>query len=132
MWWRRRSAIYNGKPAIAEALSTDTLLIALIPKIRMFNGIASFDDDPIYPYLTFEEIVNAEGQHADDTEIESEVTFRIHIWGMSSLSVMAEHVNRIMHGIEYGRNYSRDQDEQLETGKIIRHKVMSFTGNFTV
>jgi len=36
-----------------------------------------------------------------------------------------------MKAIYYGRNYSQDQDEQLDTGQIIKHKIMSFSGTFT-
>jgi hypothetical protein len=123
--------MYNGKPAIAAALSTDAALILLIPKIRMFDGTAIFTGTPSYPYLTYDEINNGEGQHADDEEAESEVTFRIHLWGQASLSTIAGHVNRIMHVIGYGRNYAMDQDEQLDTGTTIKHKIMSFSGTFT-
>jgi hypothetical protein len=119
--------VVNAKPTIATALSTDNQLIALIPKARMFDGIATFDYTPIYPYLTYEELANIESVHADDEEIASEVTFRIHIFGTSSLSTIAGHVNRIMHSINFGRNYAQDQDEVLETGEKIKHKIMSFT-----
>jgi hypothetical protein len=117
----------NAKPAIATALSTDTSLIALLPKVRMFDGIASFSTAPVYPYLTYEELTNIEGHHADDEEKASEVTFRIHIWGVNSLSTIAGHVNRIMHTINFGRNYAQDQDEVLESGVVVKHKIMSFT-----
>jgi len=128
--------MYNGKPTVAAALSTDTALIAKIPKVRMFSGIADFEGKPVYPYLTYEELANGEALHADDEEVESEVTFRIHLWGTNEsnktadMSTMAGHVNRIMHAIEYGRNYSQDSDEQLDSGLIIRHKIMSFSGTF--
>ena len=123
--------MYNGKIAIASALTTDAPLIAMIPSVRMFDNIAIFATASVYPYLTYEELYNTEGQKADNTEIESEVTFRIHLWGTASLSAAAGHVNRIMQGLEYSRNYSRDLDELLETGTVIKHKVMSFSGNFT-
>ena len=121
----------NAKPAIATALSTDTTLIALIPKVRMFDGIATFSAAPVYPYLTYEELANIEALHADDVECESEVTFRIHIWGTASTSTIAGHVDRIMKSIEFGRNYSMDQDEILDTGQIIKHKIMSYSDTFT-
>lgn len=121
----------NAKPAIATALSTDAALIALIPKVKMFDGIATFASAPDYPYLTYEELANNEGLHADDDEIESEVTFRIHLWGKASLSTMAGHVDRVMKSIEFGRNYSMDQDEKLDTGETIKHKIMSYSGTFT-
>ena len=123
--------MYNAKPAIATALSTDASLIALIPKARMFDGIAKFTSAPVYPYLTYEELTNIEALHADDDEIESEVTFRIHLWGTSSLSTLAGHINRIMHVLGFGRNYANDQDEQLESGSIIKHKIMSYTTTYT-
>jgi hypothetical protein len=123
--------IYNGKPTIATALSTDVSLVALIPKVRMFDGAANFTTAPTYPYLTYSELANIEALHADDDEVESEVTFRIHLWGTASLSTIAGHVNRIMRALGYGRNYSNDQDEQLDTGQNIKHKIMSFTGIFT-
>ena len=123
--------MYNAKPLIATALSTDASLIALIPKIRMFDGVANFASSPIYPYLTYDEIGNTEALHSDDEEAESEVSFRIHLWGTASLSTIAGHINRIMHSIEFGRNYSRDQDEVLDTGQIIKHKIMSYSGTFT-
>lgn len=122
----------NYKPIISTALSTDGFLIALIPKVRMFDGIAIFSGAPVYPYMTYEEIANIEALHADDEEIESEVTFRIHIWGTASLSTLAGHVDRIMKTIGFGRNYANDQDEQLDTGQIIKHKIMSYSGTFTV
>jgi hypothetical protein len=122
--------MYNGKPTVATALSTDASLIALIPKVRMFDGSADFSAAPVYPYLTYEEIGNSESLRADDDEVESEVTFRIHLWGQASLSTIAGHVNRIMQALGYGRNYSQDQDEALDTG-IIKHKIMSFSGTFT-
>jgi hypothetical protein len=121
----------NQKPAIATALSTDASLIALIPKARMFDGIAVFKGPPVYPYLTYEELANIPALDADDEEIESEVTFRIHLWGTASLSTIAGHVDRIMKSIEFGRNYSMDSDEQLDTGQIIKHKIMSYSGTFT-
>jgi len=123
--------VHNGKPAVAAALSSDSGLIALIPKARMFDGIARFENAPIYPYLTFEELTNTPALHADDDEIESELSFRIHLWGKASLFIIAGHVNRVMHGIGYGRNYAMDQDEQLDSGDIIKHKIMSFSGIFT-
>lgn len=121
----------NQKPVIATALSTDTALIALLPKLRMFDGIATFATAPVYPYLTYEELANIPAQSADDVECESAVTFRIHIWGTASLSTIAGHVDRIMKSIYFDRNYSQDQDEILDTGQIIKHKIMSFTGTFT-
>ena len=121
----------NQKPTVATALSTDASLIALIPKLSMFDGIATFSGAPPYPYLTYEELTNTPALDADDEETESEVTFRIHLWGTASLSTISGHVDRIMKAIYYGRNYSQDQDEQLDTGQIIKHKIMSFSGTFT-
>jgi len=123
--------MYNAKPLVASALSTDAALIAIVPKVRMFEGIATFPSAPVYPYLTYEEIFNGEALRADDEEIESEVVFRIHLWGTASLSTLAGHVNRVMHGIQFGRNYSMDQDEQLDTGQVVKHKIMSYSGTFT-
>lgn len=123
--------MYNAKPVIAAALSTDAALIAIIPKVRMFDGIATFTTEPVYPYLTYEEIGNVEALHADDEEAESEVSFKVHLWGKASLSALAGHVDRIMHAIQFGRNYSIDQDELLDTGVVIKHKVMSYSGTFT-
>jgi hypothetical protein len=97
----------------------------------MFDGIADFSGTPIYPYLTYEELNNSEGLRADNDEVESEVTFRIHLWGTASLSTIAGHVNRIMQAAGYGRNYAQDMDEILDDGTKIKHKIMSFTGNFT-
>jgi hypothetical protein len=96
----------------------------------MFDGSATFSGTPVYPYLTYEELMNIEGLHADDEEVESEVTFRIYIWGITSLSTIAGHIDRIMHSIEFGRNYAMDNDETLDTGQVIKHKILSFTGNF--
>ena len=121
----------NAKPTIATALSTDVLLIATIPKVRMFDGIADFASSPVYPYLTYEEIANIEALHADDEEEESEVTFRIPLWGTTSLSTLAGHVDRIMKLIGFGRNNSNDQDEKLETGQTIKHKIMSYSNIFS-
>jgi hypothetical protein len=126
--------VYNPKIAVATALSTDVSLIALIPKVRMFDGIASFTGEPgSAPYLTYEEIANIEALRADDETVEDEVTIRVHIWrhGVASLSIIASHVNRIMQASGYTRNYSQDQDEQLETGVIVKHKILSFSGTFT-
>lgn len=123
--------MYNAKPTIATAISTDAQLIALVPKARMFDGVASFTTAPVYPYLTYEEIANIEGLHADDDEIESEVTFRIHVWGISSLSTISGHVNRVMQALGFGRNNANDQDEQLESGQVIKHKIMSYSNTFT-
>jgi hypothetical protein len=123
--------MYNAKTIIATALSTDSTLIALIPKVRMFEGIAIFTGTPDYPYLTYEEIGNIEALHADDEEAESEVTFRIHIWAIASTSIIAGHINRIMKSIEFGRNFAQDQDEQLDSGQVIKHKIMSYSGTFT-
>jgi len=123
--------MYNAKPLIASALSTDAALIAIIPKVRMFDGIASFTAAPVYPYLTYEEIGNTEALHSDDTEAESEVTFRVHIWGTASTSTIAGHVDRVMKTAEFGRNYAMDQDEILDTGQVIKHKIMSYSGTFT-
>lgn len=123
--------MYNAKPLISTGLSTDGALIALIPKVRMFDGVASFAGAAVYPYLTYEELDNHEALQADDEEVETEVTFRIHLWGKAtSLSTSAGHVNRIMQALGFGRNYSQDQDEVLDTGEIIKHKIMSFSNTF--
>lgn len=122
--------MYNGKPAIATALSTDASLIAIIPKVRMFDGLADFKQQAIFPYLTYEELTNNIGLTADDEEVESEVTFRINIFGKSSLSIIAGHINRIMTAIGYTRNFSMDLNEIDADGQEIKHKVMSFSGNF--
>lgn len=124
--------MYNAKTAISTAISTDASLIALLPKVRMFDGVAMFAGAPTYPYLTYEEIGNIEGLQADDTEIESEVTFRFNIYGTASLSTIAGHVNRVLKSIGFTRNFAMDQDETLDTGVIIKHKIMSYSGNFTV
>lgn len=124
--------MYNAKPLISTAISTDASLVALLPKVRMFDGVATFSGEPIYPYLTYSELPNVEGLQADDTEIESEVTFRFNIYGTSSLSTIAGHVNRILKSIGFTRNFSMDQDEVLETGQAIKHKIMSYSGNFTI
>ena len=121
----------NQKQAIATALSTDTALIALIPKVRMFSSVAAFTTTPEYPYLTFFVLADSPALQADDEEIESLITVRLDLWGTASLSVIASHVDRIMKTIEFGRNYSMDSDEILETGERIFHKSMSFSGTFT-
>ena len=121
----------NQKPAIATALSTDTALIALIPKIRMFSSIAAFTTTPTYPYLTFFDLANSPSMYADDSEEESLVTIRLDLWGTASLSVIASHVDRIMKSIMFGRNWMGDNDEVMDTGERIYHKSMSFSGNFT-
>ena len=97
----------------------------------MFDGIAAFTASPIYPYLTYEELTNIEALHSDDDETESEVTFRVHIWGTASTSIIAGHIDRIMKSISFGRNYAQDQDEQLETGQIIKHKIMSYSNTYS-
>ena len=122
----------NAKPIIATALSTDTAFIALIPQARMFDGSAVFSNAPIYPYLTYDELANIEALHADDESIEDEVTFRIHLWGTASLSVMAGHVDRIMRTINFGRNYSMDSDEILDIGQVIKHKILSFSNTYSI
>ena len=124
--------MFNAKIIIATALSTDTALLTLIPKVRMFDGSAVFSNAPIYPYLTYEELANIEALHADDTECESEVTFRIHIWHTASTSAIAGHVNRIMKSIDFGRNYAMDNDEILETGIVIKHKILSFSNTYSI
>ena len=121
----------NSKPSIATALSTDTALIALIPKVRMFSSIAAFTTTPTYPYLTFFELMNIPALQADDIECESEVTIRVDIWGTGSLSTIAGHVDRILKTISFGRNYAIDNDEVLDTGVAIYHKSMSYSGTFT-
>ena len=121
----------NQKPAIATALSTDTALIALIPKIRMFSSIAAFTTTPAYPYLTFFELMNAPALFSDDGETESEVTIRLDLWGTTSLSTIASHVDRVLKTIGFGRNWAIDNDEVLDTGVAIYHKSMSFSGTFT-
>lgn len=123
--------MYNGKTAIATALSTDVSLIALIPKVRMADGFQSPTAAAVYPYLDYYELANIPALGADDDEVESEVTFRIDLWGTSSLSVIAGHVNRVMTAIGYSRNNSHDADTQSETGATIKHKILSFTGTFT-
>lgn len=123
--------MFNAKPLVASALSTDAALIAIVPKVRMFDGIAMFTTAPVYPYITYEEIGNIEALHADDEETESEVTFRIHIWGTASTSAIAGHIDRVMKAAEFGRNYATDQDEVLDTGQVIKHKIMSYSGTFT-
>jgi len=123
--------VYNGKTAIATALSTDVSLIALIPKTRMADGFQLPTAAQVYPYLDYYELANIPALRADDDEVESEVTFRIDLWGNTSLSVIAGHVNRIMASIGYSRNNSFDSDTQLETGAVVKHKIMSFSGTFT-
>ena len=123
--------MYNAKPAIATALSTDSALIALIPKVRMADGFQTPTATQVYPYLDYYELANIEALHADDTEIESEVTFRIDLWGTASLSILAGHIDRIMKTLGYGRNYFQDQDEQIEGGPVVKHKIGSYTGQFT-
>ena len=121
----------NQKPVIATALSTDTALIALIPKIRMFSSVAAFTTTPTYPYLTFFVLADSSGMFADDDEIESEITIRVDLWGTASLSVIMGHVDRILKTIGYGRNYAKDNDEVLDDGTRIHHKSLSFSGTFT-
>ena len=121
----------NQKQAIATALSTDTALIALIPKVRMFSSVAAFTTTPEYPYLTFFELANSPALQADDDEVESEFTIRVDLWGTASLSIIASHVDRILKTIGYGRNYAMDNDEVLDDGTRIFHKSMSFSGTFT-
>ena len=123
--------MYNAKPAIATALSTDAALIALIPKVRMFDGIAVFATAPVYPYLTYEELAVIDSLQADDETVEEEVTFRLHLWGTTSLSTLAGHVDRIMKTAYFTKNYSGDQDEMLERGTIVKHKIMSYSGTFS-
>ena len=123
--------MFNAKPIIATALSTDTVLLTLIPKIRMFSSIAAFTATPAYPYLTFFELANSPSMFADDSEEESLITIRLDIWGVASLSVIASHVDRILKTVGFGRNYSIDNDEVLDTGQAIYHKSMSFSGTFT-
>ena len=121
----------NQKPAIATALSTDAALIALIPKVRMFSSVAAFATTPEYPYLTFFVLSDSPALQADDDEVESEITVRVDLWGTSSLSAIAGHVDRIMKSIMFGRNWAMDNDEVLDTGERIFHKSMSFSGTFT-
>lgn len=124
--------MYNAKPLIAAALIADVSLIALVPAIRIFDGSAKFTTQPIYPYIVYYELANVEGENADDDELESEVTFRFDIYGTSSLSTIAGHINRIVKSLGFTRNYFMDQDERLDTNDIIKHKIGSFTGNFSI
>ena len=121
----------GGKAAVFAALTGDASLIALIPADRIFNGSADFSGDPVFPYLTFDELNNGEGQSADNDEIESEVTFRINVFGTASLTTIAGHIDRIMKALGYGRNYKQEQDEALNESTIVKHAIMSYTGNFT-
>ena len=97
----------------------------------MFSSIAAFTTTPAYPYLTFFELANNPSMFADDSEEESEITIRLDIWGVASLSVIASHVDRILKTVGFGRNYCIDNDEILDTGQAIYHKSMSFSGTFT-
>ena len=123
--------MYNAKPLIATALSTDASLIVLIPAVRMFDGVATFAGAPVYPYLTYEELAVIDSLQADDETVEEEVTFRIHLWGTTSLSVLAGYVDRIIKAAYFTKNYSGDQDEMLEVGTIVKHKIMSYSGTFS-
>lgn len=123
--------MFNAKPTIATALSTDSALIALIPKLRMFSSIAAFSTTPTYPYLTFSELANNPSMFADDSEEESEITIRLDVWGTASLSTIAGHVDRVMKTIGFGRNWANDSDEIFDDGTRIYHKSMSFSGIFT-
>lgn len=120
----------GGKAAVYAALSADAQLTALIPADRIFNGSAKFSGEPVFPYLTSEELNNSEGLHADDEEAESEVTFRINVFGTASITTITGHIDRIMKSIGYGRNYMTEQDEVLNETTIVKHAIMSFTGNF--
>lgn len=122
--------MYNAKPAIATALTTDSALVALIPKVRMADGFQSPTATQVYPYLDYYELINIEALHADDAEVESEVTFRIDLWGTASLSILAGHIDRIMKTLGYGRNYFQDQDEQLDTGVTVKHKIGSYSNTY--
>lgn len=124
--------MYNAKPLIASALIADINLIALVPVTQIFDGMAKFTNQTIYPYIVYYELANVEGQQADDEELESEVTFRFDVYGTSSLSTIASHITRILQTIDFTRNYFMDQDERLDTNEIIKHKIGSFTGNFKI
>jgi len=123
--------VYSGKEAVFSALTGDASLIALIPAEWIFPGSADFSGDTVFPYLTFDELNNSEGLHADDEETESEVTFRVNIFGKASLTTITGHIDRIMKAIGYGRNYKQEQDEALNETTIVKHAIMSYTGNFT-
>ncbi len=120
----------GGKAAVYSALCADAQLAALIPADRIFNGSAMFPGEPVFPYLVFEELNNGEGLHADDEEAESEVTFRVNIFGTASITTISGHVDRIMKSIGYSRNYMTEQDEALSETTIVKHAIFSFTGNF--
>lgn len=124
--------MYNAKPLISSALINDSSLTALVPQSRIFEGSAKFNTQTVYPYIVYYELVNLEGQNADNEEIESDVTFRFDVYGTSSLSTIATHINRIIKSIGFTRNYFIDNDERLDTNQIIKHKIGSFSGNFII
>jgi hypothetical protein len=123
--------MFNAKPIVFTLLTNDAGLTALVPKTRIFHGTAIFKKEPIFPFIVYDQLDNHESLHADDEEVETEVTFRFKIYNRDSTSTIANNLERVLKSIQFGRNYTQDQEEALETGEIIKYEVMSYTATFT-
>ena len=127
----------NIKQIVSYALSNDSDLLELIPKVRMFNGAALFTGKPVFPYLVFYILNDVEAQQADDEEIESEITIRIDLYHHSSES---QTINKsIIWGsdVEWGQDYRWTSSEitsidleliKNEVNRVIKN--VGFTRNY--
>jgi hypothetical protein len=110
----------NIKASVVSALRTYTALTTLVSDRIYFHYPNNFQTLPCISYF---ELNNAGAVYADDTELASEIVYRVDLWGNDSLSAIAQLVDIVMKTENFVRIGSVDLFEQATK---IQHKSMTY------
>lgn len=111
------------KPKITQALRANEALVLLLDGPKVYPETAP--DKTQYPYITYFEITNYDGQHADDVPIDSKIHFHFDIFSKGNTFPIAKEVDATMKSLGFSRSGTADQyDNETKTyHKILRYRT---------
>ena len=110
--------LLNLKAEIVAALSKDNITCELFGN-RIYSNIPQVK--PIFPYITFQEIINQGAYHADNNRMAADIHYQLFIRQKKTESpdYLAAQVYRVLTVAGFICKLSRDQNSQEENVKTM-------------
>jgi hypothetical protein len=117
------------KGPVGSALAADAPLVAALGAAsRVFQG---YPDAPAgVPCVGYLILNQPDGPFADDQAIADEVLLEVHVFTAGDVDTLpiAAHVDRVLHGMRFAREFSEDVPEPDDK---YQHRVSRYRGLFT-
>lgn len=115
------------KAPIRQALLNNAALVSLLGGNHVYPIVAP---GGIPSYITFQELVNQDQDHADNEALNSEIHFHFDIWTPYNTGPIVAEVNRTMESLGFSRSGSQDGYDSGTNSyrKILRYKTTKFGG----